>query len=340
MPEHHLTCIPHQPYSAARHADLLIDLYYLDPDTPMMIFTSDYSCLASGKGCKIPVFIGGPLMLLRRRQGEEIANSTDSFISRISGRPALHPTPEICQCEVCQEVKWLLKDCRCYDDCQARWCSRDSVFLFEILKEVLSRLKQKLVPYSLMHYEFVKISQFFIPQAACPPGTDDEASFKPNEEFEVFLKMQSFLILRDLQNQDIYTDVLCCVMTNLQRMLRAYVNGELKCAEGKQEDSDYIFRALGKFPTEVSRAMTGLSAALSPRIIDLKKHYYVPCEFMTFVSARDELDSYLWAAMNCMRSLLVANLIEPFDRSAEYKVRQAIMSDEAVKEYVETVNKV
>ncbi|KAL5107081.1 hypothetical protein TcWFU_008689 [Taenia crassiceps] len=338
MPEHHLTCIPHQPYSAPRHGDLLIDLYYLDPDTPMMEFTPDFGCVANGQGIKIPLFIGAPLMLLRRRQGEEIANNSDSFVSRISGRPAYHPTPEACQCEVCQEVKWLLNDCQCYDECQVRWCSRDSAFIFEIFKEVLSRIKEKLVFYSLIHYEFVKLNQFYIPRVLCPSGEKD--SPEPNVEFEIFLKMQTFHILNDKKDQDIYTDVFCCIMANLIRMLRAYVAGELRCVEGDPNCHDYIFRALRTHPREMARAMVGLASALSPRIIDLQKNYYVSCEYATFISARDEEDLYLWSAMNCMRSLLVLNSIDPFDRTAEWKVMEDIMSDPTVKEYVETLNAV
>ncbi|MTV28121.1 hypothetical protein FTX61_22370 [Nitriliruptoraceae bacterium ZYF776] len=303
-----------------------------------MEFTSDYGCVANGKGIKIPLFIGAPLMLLRRRQGEEIANGRESFISRISGRPAYNPTPEACQCEVCKEVRWLLNDCRCFDECQHRWCSRDSVFLFEIFKEVLGRLKEKLMFYSLIHYEFVKLNQFYIPRVLCPSGEKESTAL--NVEFEIFLKMQAFHILCDKKLQDIYADVFCCIMTNLIRMLRAYVAGELKCVEGDQNDHDYIFRALRKFPKEMSRAMVGLASALSPRIIDLQKNYYVSCQYATFISARDEQDLYLWSAMNCLRSLLVLNMIDPFDKTAEDRVVDEVMSDPTVREYVETLNAV
>ncbi|VDM32765.1 unnamed protein product [Hydatigera taeniaeformis] len=338
MPEHHLTCLPHQPYSAPRHGDLLIDLYYLDPETPMMEFKSDYSCTANGNGVKIPLFIAGPLMLLRSRQGEEIANNTESFLNRISGRPSFNPTPECCQCEVCQEVRWLLKDCRCFDDCQSRWCSRDSVFLFEILKEVLSRLKKKLLPYSLFHHDYVNMNQFYISRVLCPDTEKDLTVLAL--EFDTFVKMQSFFILDATKTPDIYTNVFCCLMTNLIRMLRAYVEGELRCAEGDPSDPDYIFRAIRLFPTEMSRAMSVLASALSPRVIDLKKYYYVPCDSATFMSSRDEQDRYLWSATNCMRSLLVINAIEPFDRCAEHQVWEVILSNPAVKDLVDVINTV
>ena len=325
MTEHHLTCVCHEPFNHRTHSGLYMDLYYLDPETPKMTFSSDFLCSPSEDGREIPLFLAAPLLILR--------DMDESFLTRLAGRPAFTPTPENPDCEVCMEVKWLINCCQTFDECKQRWCSKDAVFIFEVFKEILSRLKHKLIRFSRAHFEYTRNSPYYKPLISCPKGDQIEKQLDM-ADFRTFINMESYYLLNDSKIPDVYTDTFYLLMTTLIQIIRRYVAKMTEYKDKSVDDESYIFLALNLYPTEVIRGLNVITSSLAPSVIDVKTYYFVERKQLMFIRPIEEADMKLRNTMICMKNLLVCNTTKPYNRTNESQLLEDSLSDPEVKKFV------
>ena len=303
----------------------MVDLYFLDPDTPMMTFSSDFLCFPSEGGRQIPLFIAAPLMILR--------DADESFICRLAGRPAFTPTPENDRCDVCRDVRWLMIHCRTFDECKQRFCDKDGTYIFEVFKEVLSRLKKKPITYSRAHYEHSRYAPFHKALVNCPKADQIEKQIDM-VAFNAFNKMEAYYVINDTKILDIYVDTFYCIMTTLIQILRRYVSKMTDYSAKSVDDETFMVLALNLHPTEVSRGFNALASSLAPSLIELKHYYFYERKNMMKILLSDEVELMLKNTMLCLKNLFVCNSTRPYDRNQEARLREEYMADPEVKNFI------
>ncbi|EUB57517.1 hypothetical protein ECG_09493 [Echinococcus granulosus] len=146
---HHLTFLQHPPFQPKRHQHLYISLESLPPSTPALAFSPDLNTFRNRNGFPIPLFIAGPMMILF--EGNMYPSwyyATHTFLTEISIEPRSDPTPMHPACEVCKSVRWLLRHCTSYRQCKQHFQGTSQGFVFEVLREICTRIRPKLLSFS------------------------------------------------------------------------------------------------------------------------------------------------------------------------------------------------
>ncbi|KAL5106555.1 Huntingtin [Taenia crassiceps] len=146
----HAGDLVHRPYNPCCDSELLINLDNLPPNTPTMGFEVTYNAVGRPE-IQIPLFIAGPLLVFRLHSEDFRPSYLMDFVRSMSTERRRKPTPENPDCDVCNLVRWLVTECRNYEDCFQRLYHKPQVIVYEVMKEIWLRLHIKPILISRKH---------------------------------------------------------------------------------------------------------------------------------------------------------------------------------------------
>ena len=138
----HLTDVHHLNCDSGLDLHLPIDLLNLPASCATITVSHDFMWYRNG-GISLPLFIAGPVFVLYVQNLFAREHSICSFLNYLFSTEAQSPTPFHPDCDVCRLVEWLITECSDLIECYDRLFCQSQSIVFEIIKEIWSRLQPK-----------------------------------------------------------------------------------------------------------------------------------------------------------------------------------------------------
>ncbi|EUB56129.1 zinc finger protein [Echinococcus granulosus] len=309
----------HRPFDSQIDTDLYIDLENLPPDTPMMTFGNDYDLL-SDEGISIPLFIAGPMKVLRSINDERGIQHPDNFLLDLDYRLIYDPTPYEPQCDVCELVRWLLTECENYGQCLEELFGLQQIVIFEIMREIWCRLRPKPLVFSGRHLQHaLRINYFMLPASNIfvSPMTPMLGEILPGWEEVRYSSLEwtngfMFLIRDDIDNAGPLGHISGFIFANLIRLLRVHLENELpQLAEGTNSEF-YVLDAIRANPLVVLQAVMKLGRAVFLTLTALEGDWLPYDTPPPRGFRKEESQWYRRSVRRIVENMLMMNLAELF----------------------------
>lgn len=234
----------------------------------------------------------------------------------------MHP-----DCEVCKSVRWLLQSCTSYRQCKQHFQCTSQGFVFEVLREICTRIKPKLLSFSSDCTAFFDAIELMRVQSSIPYLSNIRSMLprKPEHVSKLtFIELQLINIIivyihRDYTEGGRRASVAGFVLTNLIHIFRLIM---IRLQPSLRDSSpiDQLFALPGTWnkPPVVMEMLKTLATAISQCLIELDED-----EIMRKAEEDNKLPEgeaakrflYERKLVQAMESLLVMNMPEVFNRS-------------------------
>lgn len=320
----HFCGLPHRAFNPQCDEHLYIDLDCMAPDTPMVEFDDKFKCCV-GQGVPIPLFIAGPLMVLRTLYDEQRGCGPDSFFDCLDYTAIYDPTPENPQCLVCCLVRWLLTQCCSLQECMDSLCTQDQMIVFEVMREICVRLRPKPLHVSPRHVEFAKRFNYiglpFHNFLRCPLAphlalrdvdwaTQLAGSLEWTNGF-------MYLIYLDIGDRGMQSDIARFIFVNIIRILRRYseVAFPPQCDLGYPQY--YMLDAVKCNQGAALRPIMKLARALFLALLEYEPYGFV-CDTPPVPGyRREEVYTYQHNMRRVMENILMMNVTDIFYKNVD-----------------------
>ncbi|KAL5106883.1 hypothetical protein TcWFU_005808 [Taenia crassiceps] len=321
----HNSDVVHRPFDLQLDVDLYINLENLPPNTPMMAFGNDYD-QPIDQGINIPLFIAGPMVVLRDIITEPGVRHTDDFIDELDFSLIYDPTPFEPQCEVCDLVQWLLTECQNYGQCLSRLFVLRQIIIFEIMREIWCRLRPKPLAFSGRHLDqALRVNYIALPGLTAYPVPLPQFTLPIPMHWlqggrEVSLEWTygfMFLTHEDIESAGELAPVSCFIFANLIQLLRLYVESALPTLPVETNSRLYILDAIWTSPTTVLPAVMKLARSIFLTLVELEgdwlpdPHSPPPPDFR-----REQSPWYRRRMRRIVENMLTMNAAELFHNGA------------------------
>lgn len=167
-PIHHsISGIPHCRFDPRLHSNLYLDLNNLPLNEEMQAIHP----------LGIPFFLYTTMVALLRAAFVRDLNTTVSFVTHITHTKIRKPTPPHPNCQICQNVTWIITSCPNPQACKERLEGLSVITIFEINREMWCRIFPKPL---LIESEFLQYAEM-INYPAAFLGTDFIYPLQPGE---------------------------------------------------------------------------------------------------------------------------------------------------------------
>ncbi|KAL5970810.1 hypothetical protein TSMEX_001461 [Taenia solium] len=314
----------HRPFDLQLDANLYIDLENLPPDTPMMAFGNDYD-EPMDEGIDVPLFIAGPMRVLRDIIEDPLTDSTDNFINDLDFSLIYDPTPYEPQCHVCGLVQWLLMECQNYGQCFAQLWELEQIIVFEVMREIWCRLRPKPLAFSGRHlYQALRVNYFSLPTLNLyplplspfhPPVIRQwlfEGRYYTLEWTYGFM----FLIHEDIESAGERAPVSCFLFANVSRILRASIADELPHVSTPRNSWLYILDAIWTRPGVALTLVMKLARTIFLTIAEMEGDWLPNPTPPPPGFRREQSMWYRRRMLHIMENILAMNVAELFHNGA------------------------
>ncbi|VDM22448.1 unnamed protein product [Hydatigera taeniaeformis] len=321
----HFCGLPHRIFNPQCDDHLYIDLECMNPETRMERFDDKYKFCAV-EGALIPVFIAGPLIVLRMRyECNQNVDRSRRFFECLDYTSVCDPTPENPQCLVCCWVRWLLTQCCALQDCIDHFRNLEEIIVFEVMREILLRLKPKPLFISPRHLHFAKLFNYIglplrsflhtpaLPHCIIPCSNWCDRLLGSLEWTNGFM----YLLYKDLGDQGIRSHVARFVFVNLIRILRRHSESAFPPQPDINFPQYYMLEAVQCNQEEALRPIMKFAKALYLALLEYEPYGFV-CDTPPIPGCRrEEVYVYQHNLLRVMENIFMMNVTDVFYNNAD-----------------------
>ncbi|KAL5107108.1 hypothetical protein TcWFU_009153 [Taenia crassiceps] len=318
----HFCSLPHRAFNPQCDEHLYINLDCMNPSTPMVTFDDKFKCCVA-QGVPVPLFIAGPLMVLRTIYEGGQNCDTESFFNCLDYTTIYDPTPENPQCTVCDLVQWLLKKCCSLQECMGRLYNQNQMIMFEVMREIFVRLRPKPLPISPRHIEIAKRFNYIgLPfhNFLLSPMTPHIAESGVNWNTQLAGSLEwtngfMYLLYLDIGERGMQSNVARFIFVNLIRILRRYsgIAFPPQCCPSLAQF--YMLEAVRCHQSVALQPIMKLARALSLALLEYEPFGFV-CDTPPLPGYRkEEIYAYRHNMQRVMENILMMNVTDIFYNS-------------------------
>ncbi|KAL5970811.1 hypothetical protein TSMEX_001462 [Taenia solium] len=319
----HYTNIEHRPFNLACDRLLFIDLEYLPPKTPALTFGDGFKHMCY-PGIAIPLFIAGPMLVLRSKC-EQVPNDGDaSFFYDLEAEGIQLPTPENRECWVCCLVSWLLRECDNFSDCCERLQNESQAIIYEVMKEIWCRLSPKPL---LLSESLLLISKCIdlkrptriraLGLLGHPIQPIRNLDWSTRKAYSVtWMNAITRAVCQTLECGGVLNDVACFVFSNLIRILRNFVVRVPTPPEDYNDiDQFYILDAIRRRPITVRLIIMQLANEVSLYLTHVDESWFGKKDGVSDVEDPRNMQTADELAQGVVENIFVMNMPQLFYRN-------------------------
>ncbi|VDM23222.1 unnamed protein product [Hydatigera taeniaeformis] len=279
----HATDLVHREYDPSCDSGMRIDLENLPDSTPTMGFEATYNEVGL-PNTRIPLFVAGPMVIFRLQCENQVPSCFVTFIRNMPADRRKEPTPENPDCDVCCLVKWLLTECRNYEECFQRLYYKPQTIVYEIMKEVWLRFCSKPILLSRIHVQVTKQINFLTIANGGPfifPGDPKHRRYNLDWELKKahLVEWRNALVYtlrRTLACDGMQNDVANFLILNIVRILRIFVASLIPMDSSFEACDEYlILDSIHHFPLTTHPILMLFATDLSNLLLRLDDFWNV-----------------------------------------------------------------